>query len=258
MGFAHFPMNPSGTFAHRWSGRRNVLNGTTGLWLCEIISPQGATKATELATATFASGNPIFLEYVFEQLKYAGVAKVEPGVADGVNAVQVSYQPERISFVELLRNYWKHCLPTQADGQFEEKGLDNAPVVWTSSAEEAEVARQQKDQLGQSEIFGVKAPIVVKIVNDTPAFAASGATSTLSALKKSDPKKFKKVMKVRQKYFDQHFGFVQYCKDNVCGYVRFAPKCKGTCEAVFPEYLETNFGQPELDGNIKFTGGTFK
>jgi len=42
----------------------------------------------------------------------------------------------------------------------------------------------------------------------------------------------------------------------VCGYVRFAPKCVGQCEDVFPEYRETNFGQPELQGDVKITGGT--
>jgi len=48
-------------------------------------------------------------------------------------------------------------------------------------------------------------------------------------------------------------GFVQFCADRVCGYVRFAPKCTGECLDVFPEYRERNSGVPELTGNIKIT-----
>ena len=47
-------------------------------------------------------------------------------------------------------------------------------------------------------------------------------------------------------------------RGQVCGYVRFAPQCVGACEDVFPEYRETNFGQPELAGDVKITGGSFK
>jgi hypothetical protein len=54
-------------------------------------------------------------------------------------------------------------------------------------------------------------------------------------------------------YIPTHWGFVQFCADRVCGYVRFAPKCTGECLEVFPEYRERNFGVPELVGDIKIT-----
>eukprot|EP00951_Prasinocladus_malaysianus_P017920 scaffold142035_cov24-Prasinocladus_malaysianus.AAC.1 len=43
--------------------------------------------------------------------------------------------------------------------------------------------------------------------------------------------------------------FASWVQDKVCGYVRFAPKCTGDCEDVFPEYRERNFGVPELDSS---------
>jgi len=70
---------------------------------------------------------------------------------------------------------------------------------------------------------------------------------------KSQPKSLQKLAKPRDAFFKDHWGFVQFCKDRVCGYVRFAPKCTGPCAAVFPEYSERNFGVPEIDGTVKIT-----
>ena len=72
----------------------------------------------------------------------------------------------------------------------------------------------------------------------------------------NNPKAYEKDKAERQKAFDKLWGFVQYCADRLCGYVRFAPNCTGECLETFPELRERNFGQPELVGDIKITGGT--
>jgi len=224
----------------------------------------GMAQAGELATATFASGKFTFMEYEFLQLKYAGVVDVVPGYLgdDRIEAVQVTYDTSRISFEALMRTYWKHCNPTQAGGQFKEVGANFISAVQVSSSAMKELVETQKGKLERSGIFGNE-PIVTKILDGPPLQfdpIPVDQRGTLKTLKLSEPKKFEKLQKEsgRLKYFDQHFGFVQFCKDKVCGYVRFAPRCVDECEDVFPEYRESNFGQPLLEGDIKLTGGTFR
>ena len=75
---------------------------------------------------------------------------------------------------------------------------------------------------------------------------------------KTNPKSLEKLSKARDAQFDQLWGFVQFCYERVCGYVRFAPACVGECQEVFPEFLSRNSGVPELEGDVKITGGTYK
>lgn len=70
------------------------------------------------------------MEFEFDQLRYAGVTDVAVGLADdGIEAVQVTYDPMKMSYVKLLRTYWKNCKPTQAGGQYRDVGCAPA-VAW--------------------------------------------------------------------------------------------------------------------------------
>lgn len=128
-------------------------------------------------------------------------------------------------------------------------------------------------------MFG-KSPIVTEVLEAPPTDFKPAPEERVAVLSK-DSKSLKNLVKSRDAYFKDHWGFVQFCKvcskanlparfqqgthafqfhdcsnllqDKVCGYVRFAPKCRGECEDVFPEYRERNFGVPELDGSVKIT-----
>ena len=72
--------------------RRAALAAVSSL----LFVPPPALAAAPQETALFGGGDPIFLEYVFDNLRYAGVSDVVVGVADGVRCVLVTFNPQRI------------------------------------------------------------------------------------------------------------------------------------------------------------------
>lgn len=126
--------------------RRAALAAASSL----VFVPPPALAAAPQETALFGGGDPIFLEYVFDNLRYAGVSDVVVGVADGVRCVLVTYNPQRINYERLLGEFWRNVRPTQADGQFDAKGAANRSVIWASSAEQRAAAERTRGQLQRS------------------------------------------------------------------------------------------------------------
>lgn len=210
-----------------------------------------STASDALAAVMYVgAGDEAFLEREYVDLKYAGVTDVVPGRMDGKRGVKVEYDADRLSYETLMRVYWRHCEPGQTDGQFSEIGDEFLPVVYAGNEKERNVAESAQRNLEESRIFGNK-PLVVPIVDGSPKeFTPSAEREAF----KGNPKAYAKALAQREKRFKELWGFVQFCYDKVCGYVRFAPKCEGACLLVFPEYEARNSGIPELNQKgIKIT-----
>ena len=129
------------------------------------------------ALATFAGGCFWCMEPPFEALP--GVVSVTSGFSGGMErnptydevsasktghaeAVQVRYDPKRISYDELLRVYWHNVDPTSGDGQFCDRGKQYRPAIFYNNAAERRVA--QDSRFRASKELLVKKPIMVQIV----------------------------------------------------------------------------------------------
>ena len=219
----------------------------------------GAGAAAPLQEMWVAAGRSAFLEKEYEDLKYAGVADVVPGRAglsgdpgDAVEAVRVTYDPDRISFEELMRTYWKHCSPTDAEGQFKERGPEFRSAVWVGGAAERATVEDAAASLEESGVYG-PGRVVTPVLDAPPASFQPLPEGERHALR-TNPKAFGRDAKARKADFSGRWGFVQFCLDRVCGYVRFAPGCTGKCLDVFPEFSARNSGVPELTSAVKVTG----
>src|SRR5438093_2857385 len=107
-----------------------------GAWLLlnmDLLSAQDSPATTK--TAVFAGGCFWCIQPAFD--KAPGVVKTIVGYCGGTEtnptyelvtsektkyreSLQITYDPARISFAQLLDIYWKQTDPTQADGQFTE------------------------------------------------------------------------------------------------------------------------------------------
>ena len=187
------------------------------------------------------------MESTYRDLGYKGVTSVVPGTFDdGVRGVRVEYDGERIGYAQLLQNFWRRCEPSA-----EETGGENEPVLYAMNAREMKMASEQKANLASSGIFGRDGPRVSIREGAPKAFDDSGFER--DGLKKN-PKRYEKMAAKRQARFNELWGYVQFCYERVCGYVRFAPKCVDDCLKVFPEYLASNAGIPEITKDVKITG----
>lgn len=154
-----------------------------------------------------------------------------------------------------MRVFWQHSDPTNPAGQFKEIGPQYRAAVWVSGAAERAEVERNAARLESSGIFGKGKSIALPIL-DAPPASFEDAPEDARRVLVTNPKLVEKEAKVRSAAFKDLWGFVQFCADKVCGYVRFAPKCTDDCLDVFPQYRARNSGVPELTGNIKITGGS--
>jgi peptide methionine sulfoxide reductase msrA/msrB len=138
-----------------------------------------------LSKATFAGGCFWCTEADFEKLP--GVVKVISGYAGGqkenptyqevssgttgyVEAVQVYYDPAKLTYEELLEYFWRHIDPTDPGGQFVDRGSQYRSVIFYHDEEQKRLAEKSKEALENSGRFNK--PIVTEIAKFTTFYEA--------------------------------------------------------------------------------------
>lgn len=145
-----------------------LLLTTTALW-ANTAPNQNLPQPS--ATAIFAGGCFWCMQKDFDELKGAkGVISTTAGYTGGdvVNpsyeqvsaggtghyeSVKVVYNPKVISYPQLLTYYWHHIDPTDAEGQFCDKGQQYQSVIFYSDATQKQEALQSKQALIDSGKF---------------------------------------------------------------------------------------------------------
>ena len=105
----------------------------------------------EFKTATFAGGCFWCMVQPFDT--YPGIEKVVSGYTGGrvanptyeqvcaggtghTEAVQITYDPSKVSYADLVEIYWQQTDPTDAFGQFQDRGDNYRPVIYYQNGEE--------------------------------------------------------------------------------------------------------------------------
>jgi peptide-methionine (S)-S-oxide reductase len=138
-----------------------------------------------LETATFGSGCFWCTEAVFQRLK--GVHSVTSGYSGGqvknptykqvctgttghAEAVQVKYDPSRITYAELLEVFWKTHDPTTLNRQGNDVGTQYRSVIFYRNDQQRKEAEHYKRKLDESKVFS--GPIVTEIESFREFFPA--------------------------------------------------------------------------------------
>ena len=130
-----------------------------------------------LRVATFAGGCFWCTESDFEKVPgvvkavsgYTGGKKENPtyeevssGTTGHVEAVQVYFDPSRVTYNDLLNYFWKHIDPTDPGGQFVDRGSQYRSVIFYHNDEQKKLAEKSKEELGKSGKFDK--PIATEII----------------------------------------------------------------------------------------------
>jgi peptide methionine sulfoxide reductase msrA/msrB len=151
----------------------------------EQVAKSTPAKGGKLAKATFAGGCFWCMEPPFEKLP--GVVSVTSGYTGGpekgpsykevssgrtghVEAVQVEYDPTKISYQYLLKVFWRQIDPTDDGGQFADRGKQYRTAIFVRNRQERSLAEASKAELAKSGIFDE--PIVTEIRWAQPFYAA--------------------------------------------------------------------------------------
>lgn len=131
---------------------------------------------TKLETATFAGGCFWCMEPPFEKLDgvkdvisgYTGGRKIKPtyeevsaGTTGHAEAIQVIYDPARVSYQKLLDTFWRQIDPTDAGGSFVDRGSQYRSAIFYHNEEQHRLALQSRAELGKSGRFSK--PVVTEI-----------------------------------------------------------------------------------------------
>ncbi|HEX8699490.1 MAG TPA: peptide-methionine (S)-S-oxide reductase MsrA [Myxococcaceae bacterium] len=144
-----------------------------------------APKEAKLATATFAGGCFWCMEPPFDKLPgvvsttsgYIGGTKANPtyeevsaGGTGHAEAVQVVYEPSKVSYAQLLEVFWRNVDPLTPNAQFCDKGSQYRSAIFFHDAEQQKLAEESKRKLEGSGRF--KQPIVTELVSATTFYPA--------------------------------------------------------------------------------------
>jgi methionine-S-sulfoxide reductase len=131
----------------------------------------------ETKTAVFAGGCFWCIQPAFDKAK--GVIKTVVGYCGGTQpnptydlvssektgyreSIQITYDPAKISYDQLLDIYWRQIDPTQADGQFTDIGPSYRAAIFYDNDDEKKIAQTSKERLARSGKFNK--PIVTEIL----------------------------------------------------------------------------------------------
>ncbi|MFT5700715.1 MAG: peptide methionine sulfoxide reductase msrA/msrB [Desulforhopalus sp.] len=137
----------------------------------------------EISKAIFAGGCFWCMEKPFE--KHRGVIAVVSGYAGGhsenpdyqsymkgghIEVVEVSYNPKVISYKELLDVFWRQVDPTDAGGQFVDRGHGYTTAIFVKDDKQRMIAKKSKADLMGRGLF--KKEIITPILSDVKFYPA--------------------------------------------------------------------------------------
>lgn len=108
--------------------------------------------------------------YTGGDVKNPTYESVSAGGTGHTEAVQVHYDPQRVTYEELLDVFWRHIDPTDPNGQFVDRGSQYRPEIFYSNSSQKQLAEVSKKHLEQSGHF--KKPIKTKITQLTTFYEA--------------------------------------------------------------------------------------
>lgn len=139
----------------------------------------------KLATATFAGGCFWCLEPPFDRVPgvvsttvgYTGGHKANPtyeqvssGGTGHAEAIQIVFDPDKVSYARLLDVFWRNVDPFDAKGQFCDRGSQYRSAIFYHDEEQRKQAEQSRKELAES--LAVERMVATEIVPATQFYPA--------------------------------------------------------------------------------------
>ncbi|MFH1216861.1 MAG: peptide-methionine (R)-S-oxide reductase MsrB [Pseudomonadota bacterium] len=181
-----------------------------------VVDHRGADADSGVETAIFAGGCFWCMEKPFEELE--GVKAVISGYTAGsttnptyddyaagghIEVVKITYDPAMISYGNLLEVFWRQVNPTDAGGQFVDRGHAYTTAIFYASESQKQEAERSKAEIQSRHVF--PAPVVTPILPAKPFYPAEEYHQD-----------YYKVNPLRYKYYRNNSGRDQYL-DSIWG-----------------------------------------
>lgn len=159
-----------------------VVRDIMGVLVLSALLPHQSAASEK---AIFAGGCFWCMESPFEKVKgvekvisgYSGGTKVSPTYEEvsskstgHAEVVEIHFDPKVIGYDKLLDIFWRQIDPTDADGQFVDRGSPYRPGIFYLSDEQKTLAEKSKAALEAKKKYSK--PIIVKIEKAMPFYPA--------------------------------------------------------------------------------------
>jgi peptide-methionine (S)-S-oxide reductase len=146
-------------------------------------SVAGPAVAQETARATFAGGCFWCMEPPFDKLDgvlsttsgYTGGQKPRPtyeevsaGTTGHTEAVEIVYDPRKVTYAQLLDVFWRNIDPTTADRQFCDVGSQYRAAIFYHDETQRRLAEQSKQAAAER----LRRPVVTQVAPAAPFYVA--------------------------------------------------------------------------------------
>ena len=160
----------------------------------------GGTAGSGLAAKAILAGGCFWcMEADFEKLP--GVTDVISGFTGGTlpdptyngnheghyEAVEITYDPQKVSYRQLLDYYWRHIDPFDAGGQFCDRGHSYQAAIFVANAGERAVAEESKRAVAA--LFP-KQTVVTPIIDATTFYPIKGNESYHQDYARNNPVRY--------------------------------------------------------------------
>lgn len=154
-----------------------VMLGQNAFSATAPLSTAGNSSKGPYERAIFAGGCFWCMEPPFEKLEgvktvvsgYTGGWKENPtykevsaGTTGHVEAVEIVYDPSKVTYAQLLDIFWRQIDPTDAGGQFVDRGAQYRSVIFYHSKEQQVLAEKSREYIKKSGRF--QKPVVTEIL----------------------------------------------------------------------------------------------
>ena len=160
-----------------------------GCFWC-MVQPFDTYPGIERVVSGYTGGHVV--DPTYEQVKAGGTGHTE--------AVRITFDPSVVSYADLVEIYWQQTDPTDAFGQFQDRGDNYRPVIFVKDEEQRAIAQASKDALANSGRF--TDPIVTTIEDAKPFYVAENYHQDFY---KKDPERMK---------LEKDGGRKQFIEDN--------------------------------------------
>jgi peptide methionine sulfoxide reductase msrA/msrB len=180
-----------------------------------FLTGSGISAETKQEKATFAGGCFWCMESPFEKIDgvkevisgYTGGHKDNPtykevseGSTGHVEAVQITYDPSKVTYDDLLGVFWQQIDPTDDGGQFVDRGSQYRSAIFYHNDEQKRIAEESKQNLEGSGIYDK--PIVTEIREASTFYMAEDYHQD-----------YYKKSPLRYKYYRYNSGRDKYLKE---------------------------------------------
>ncbi len=117
--------------------------------------------------------------------------------------IRVTYDPDLITYNKLLDAYWRQVDPTDAEGQFQDRGPSYRTAIFVVDDDQVKLAEDSKQALDQSNRF--PDPVITPIIKATKFYDAEDYHQDFY---KKNPKEYKedRTKSGRDEFIQKYWG----------------------------------------------------